>query len=166
MKMKLLTRTLSLLALAATTLFFAGCGGDDPGKKPEEIELGKLAKTWNIVSAALDGTNRTAEFSNFKLTIAGTFDGASPEGPYDYSVSGSRPTPSPWPGAAEGNDGTWTFGGTPSTDSGLIARDDATAMTYTISGGQLTLNFTFNGTGYAGSAKTAQVNGNWTFIFN
>ncbi|HEU5290120.1 MAG TPA: hypothetical protein VFU05_05700, partial [Cyclobacteriaceae bacterium] len=68
--MRLLTKTLSLLAIATTTLFFAGCGGDDPSKKPEEIELGKLAKTWNIVSADLDGTNRTTDFSNFKLTIS------------------------------------------------------------------------------------------------
>ena len=163
--MKLLTRTLSLLAIASTTLFFAGCGGDDPGKKPEEVELGKLAKTWNIVSADLDGATRTAEFANFKLTIGGTFDAANPDGPYDYDVTGSRPTPSPWPDAANGNGGTWTFGGTPTTDSGLIARDDGTAMTYTISGGQLTLTFNFTGTGYAG-AKTAQVNGNWTFVFN
>lgn len=163
--MKLLTRTLSLLAIASTTLFFAGCGGDDPEKKPEEVELGKLAKTWNIVSADLDGANRTGDFSNFKLTISGTFDDANPDGPYDYDVTGSRPTPSPWPDAAHGNGGTWTFGGTPTTDSGLIARDDGTAMTYTLNGGQLTLEFTFNGTGYAG-AKTAQVNGNWTFVFN
>ena len=166
--MRLLTRTLSLLAIACTTLFFAGCGGDDPGKKPEEIELGKLAKTWSIKTsggASLDGVDRTADFANFKLTLSGTFDKASPDGPYDYDVAGSRPTPSPWPDAAYGNGGTWTFGGTPSPDNGLIARDDGAAMTYTISGGELTLNFTFNGPTYAG-AKTSQVNGNWIFKFN
>lgn len=166
--MKLLTRTLSLLAIASTALFFGNCGGGGNDKKPQEVELGKLAKTWNIVSADLDGSlaDETAGFSNFKLTLSGTFDGDSPDGPYDYSVSGSRPTPSPWPGATQGNGGTWTFGGTPTTDSGLIARDDGTAMTYTIgSDGRLTLNFTFNGTGYTG-AKSAQVNGNWTFVFN
>jgi hypothetical protein len=163
--MKLLTRTFSLLAIASTTLFFVNCGGGGDEKKPEEVELEKLVKTWNIVSADLDGDTRTDDFTNFDLVISGTFDSDSPEGPYDYSVSGSRPTPSPWPDAANGNGGTWTFGGTPSDDSGLIARDDGTAMTYTISGGTLTLNFTFNGTGYEG-AKTAQVNGNWTFVLN
>ena len=163
--MKVLTRTLSLLAIASTTLFFVNCGGGGNEKKPEEVELKKLAKTWNIVSADLDGTNRSADFTNFDLVIGGAFNSSSPEGPYDYSVSGSRPTPSPWPDAANGNGGTWTFGGTPATNSGLIARDDGTAMTYTISGSTLTLNFTFNGPGYAG-AKTAQVNGNWTFVLN
>src|SRR6478736_2346420 len=105
--MKLLTRTLSLLAIASTALFFANCGGGGDDKKPEEIELGKLTKTWNIVSANLDGTNRTTDFSNFKLTLSGTFNSGSPEGPYDYDVTGSRPTPSPWPDAASGNGGTW-----------------------------------------------------------
>lgn len=163
--MKLLTRTVSLLVIASMTLLFANCGGDKNEKKSEEVELGKLSKQWSIVSANLDGTVRTADFSNFKLTISGTFDAGSPEGPYAYSVAGSRPNPSPWPDAANGNGGTWTFGGTPTTDSGLIARNDGTAMTYTISGGQLTLDFTFNGDGYNG-AKTAQVQGHWIFVFN
>lgn len=163
--MKLFTRTFSLLTIASLTLLFSNCGDDPKGKTPEEIELGKLSKTWSIVSATLDGATRTADFSNFDLIISGSFDSGSPDGPYDYDVTGSRPTPSPWPGAAEGNGGTWTFAGTPATDSGLIARDDGTAMTYTISGGQLTLTFNFNGTGYQG-ARSSQVNGDWVFVFN
>jgi hypothetical protein len=165
MQMKLLTRNFSFLTIATLALLFSNCGGDSKEKAPEEIELGKLSKTWSISSATLDNAPRTADFANFKLTISGAFNANSPDGPYDYDVTGSRPTPSPWPDAANGNGGTWTFAGTPTTDSGLIARDDGTAMTYSISGGSLTLTFNFNGTGYQG-ARSAQVNGDWVFVFN
>src|SRR6188768_3377680 len=101
MPMKLFTRTFSLLTIASLALFSTNCKDDPAAKTPEEIELGKLSKTWNIVSADLDGTNRTADFSNFDLIISGAFNASNPDGPYDYDVSGSRPTPSPWPGATE-----------------------------------------------------------------
>jgi len=163
--MKLFTRTLSLLLIASLTLFFANCGGDDPKAAPEEEQLDKLSQTWDIVSADLDGTDRTADFANFDLIISGSFDSDNPEGPYDYDVTGSRPTPSPWPDAANGNGGTWTFAATPDGDSGLIVRDDGIGMGYEIVGGQLTVTFNFTGAGYAG-ARTAQVEGDWTFVFN
>ncbi len=168
MKMKLLIRTLSLVVIASLTLFFANCGGGEDEKDPEEVQLGKLSKTWSIKTsggADLEGDDRTADFANFKLTISGEYDSGSPEGPYDYDVTGSRPNPSPWPDAANGNGGTWTFEGTPDGDSGLIVRDDGIGMNYTISGGELTLTFNFTGPGYDG-ARTAEVGGNWTFVFN
>ena len=132
-----------------------------------KTQLGKLSKTWNIVSADLDNSaaNETASFANFKLTLSGTFDSGSPEGPYTYSVSGSRPTPNPWPGATEGNGGEWSFAAEPEGDSGLILRDDGVGMSYEINGSELTLTFNFTGSGYTG-ARTAEVNGNWTFVFN
>src|SRR5688572_29552825 len=144
MKMKLFTRPLSLLAIASMALFFANCGSEGDSKKPEEIELGKLSKQWSIVSADLGGTTRTADFTNFKLTLSGSFNSSSPAGPYDYDVSGNQPVLSPWPQAPDGSGGTWEFSGTPNTDSGLILRSDDVGMTYTISNGQLTLQFTLD----------------------
>jgi hypothetical protein len=162
--MKLFTRTLSLLVLASLTLFFANCGGDDPKKAAEEEQLDKLSQTWDIVSADLDGTDRTADFANFDLIISGSFDPDEVNGdsdyPYDFSVSGSRPTPNPWPAS-----GTWEFSATPDGNSGMIERNDGIGMFYSIDGNDLTITFNFSGTGYPG-AKTAQVNGDWTFVFN
>jgi hypothetical protein len=89
MKMKLLTRTLSLLTIASLTLFFANCGGDDGGgKSKEEKQLDKLKKTWTIQSVELDNVDRTADFTGFTLTITGTYDKDAVAGdyPYDYSV--------------------------------------------------------------------------------
>ena len=36
--MKLLTRTLSLLEIASTALFFVNCGGGGNDKNPQEVE--------------------------------------------------------------------------------------------------------------------------------
>ncbi len=165
--MKVLIRTLSLLVIASLTLFFANCGGGEAEKDPEEVQLEKLSKTWNIVSASYGSpaTDRTADFTGFTLTFSGSFDSGSPKGPYDYDVTGSRPDPSPWPDAANGNGGTWTFVATPDGDSGFIVRDDDIGMEYTIDGDELTITFNFTGTGYDG-ARAAQVKGDWTFVFN
>lgn len=166
--MKLQQRFLSILTILSLAVF-SNCSSDGGNETPpEKVALGNLSKTWNIVSADRDGTaaNEADDFTNFKLTISGDFVSATPEGPYDYSVSGSQPILSPWPQTPDGNGGTWTFGATPEAKSGLIARDDGTAMTYVIDDtGKLTLTFNFSGLGYP-AAKAAQVTGNWTFVFN
>lgn len=166
MKMKVLnTRTLAIVGITSLAFFFS-CGKDDPKPNPYKDQLGKLSKTWNIVSADLDGNDRTTpDFTGFTLTISGSFDSDTPEGPYDFDVAGSRPTPSPWPGATEGNGGTWEFVAEPDGDSGLLLRDDGIGMSYEIVGGELKLEFNFTGPGYQG-ARTAEVEGDWTFILD
>lgn len=166
--MKLLARTLSLLAIASLTLFFSNCGKGGGETAPEKVALGKLSKTWNIVSADRSGTpaDETADFTNFDLTISGTFNSGSPEGPYDYDVSGGQPVLSPWPQGVAGTSGTWTFAGIPEKNEGLIGRNDDVAMYYILSSnGQLTLTFNLPiGGGY--QARTSQVEGDWTFVFD
>lgn len=165
--MKLFTRTLSLLAIASLTLFFANCGSDGGETNPMKGQLGKLSQTWNIVSAAYGNpaVDRTADFTGFTLTMSGSFDSDNPEGPYDYDVANGQPVLSPWPQAPDGSGGTWEFASTPVGDSGLILRNDGIGMEYTISSGQLTLTFNFSGPGYP-ATKAAQVEGDWTFVFN
>jgi hypothetical protein len=160
--MKVLTRTLSLLTIAALTLFFANCGGDEKETPKEKTQLGKLSKTWNVVTADLDGDDRTSDFTNFKLTVGGTFNSSNPEGPYNFSVQGSRPEPSPWPA-----NGTWLFTGfAASGDEGNLLRDDGVNMHYVIqSNGTLMLEVECDDCDYAG-AKVGAVNGVWTFTFN
>ncbi len=159
--MKFLTRTLSLVTVASLALFFANCGGDGGGgSAKEKTQLKKLSGTWEIVSADLDGDDRTADFTSFKLTIGGTYNSDTPEGPYSFSVTGSRPDPSPWPAS-----GTWTFANI-SGNEGNLLRDDDVPMHYKIaSNGQLTLNVECAACDYAG-ARTTEVNGTWTFVLD
>lgn len=171
MKMKLQYRLLSFL-LVASMLVFWGCGSDSAKTAPEKTALKKLSKTWSIKTtggASLDGTDRTSDFTNFKLTISGSFDSGNPEGPYAFSVQGSRPDPSPWPGADLGSDGTWTFASVADktgTSGQIIREEDGVGITYSInSAGELSLLFTCSTCDYAGN-RVSQVNGNWTFVLN
>lgn len=159
--MKFLTRTLSLITVASLVLFFANCGGDGGGgSAKEKTQLKKLSGIWEIVSADLDGDDRTADFTNFTLTIGGTFNSDTPEGPYTFSVSGSRPDPSPWPAS-----GTWTFANI-SGNEGNLLRDDDVPMHYRIaSNGQLTLEVECAACDYDG-ARATEVNGPWTFVLD
>lgn len=162
--MKVLTRSLSLLTLASVVLFFANCGGDGGEKTTKEkAQLKKLSKTWNLVSVSLESDTEPDQIgSNFKLTIGGSYDSDSPEGPYTYAVSDTE-SPSPWKPS-----GTWEFVSIGSGDSGTILRDDGVTMTYSInSNGQLTLMFNFDDDeGHPGSGKKMEVSGDWTFVLN
>ena len=95
--MKIASRILSLVILVVVTTFYMGCKKDDDDKKTEEqTQLEKLAGVWTVVSAN-DGDDRTADFTvptNMVLTLSGNY---AEGGTYNYSLTGSRPDPSPWP---------------------------------------------------------------------
>lgn len=145
-----------LVVLALGSLFVInGCKKDSgPGESVEDVQLGKLSKTWNATTVQLDGTDQ-AGYNNFSLTISGTPGNTS----FGYTAAG-RPQTSPWPSS-----GTWSFGATPETQ---IVRDPGTgdelAMTYSVTDTQLQITFAFTGTGYPGG-KTSNVNGQWVFTF-
>lgn len=159
---------LSFVVLAVTLITFTHCDDDGNKKSPEQIQLDRLKRTWAMVpsgGATLDATDRTADFSGFTLTFGGTYNSSSPKGPYTFSVSGTRPTPSPWPVS-----GNWFFGG--DAESQLIRDENANgtqdgadlAMTYFIdSSGNLTITFTCSGCNYPGS-RVNLVDGVWTFV--
>lgn len=152
-----------LFLLIAVVLTLSACKGKKDPDPTEKIQLTKLAKTWTISSAELDGQSRD-DFSTLSLVVSGTFNSSSPEGPYQYTVSGTRPNPSPWPAS-----GTWKFGDGEAAKSVLI-RDtgvNEVQMTYTLSGDgkTLTLNFTVTGSGWAGSSRVNLVEGAWEFVF-
>ncbi len=159
--MKLLTK--SFLALLFVGLALVGCKKDDSPDPTEKVQLDKLIGTWSVTSAKLGGTTRD-DFSTMKLVISGTFNSSSPEGPYQYVVNGSRPNPSPWPAS-----GSWIFGDGEAAKS-IIIRDSGTAnevqMTYSTDGTTLTVSFNVTGAGWAGTARTEQVEGDWEFIFS
>lgn len=162
--MKIVSRIVSLAVIACVLMVFSNCGSDGAATPPEKIQLEKLSKTWTLTNATLGGAPRFADFTGFNLTISGSFNKTTPEGPYNYSVTGSRPTPSPW--AANG---TWSFSNIGSGDTGSLLRNDGVPMVYAISsGGQLTISDLICDKiicNYPG-ARAGQVEGNWVFTFN
>lgn len=164
--MKLASRLLSLFILAAIASFYSSCKEKGEDKKTdEEVQLGKLKSVWTLVSAN-DGQDRTADFADanhpeLKLTLEGNYvDG----GTYNYSFTGHRPDPSPWPLS-----GTWKFGTNKLTD---IIRDPGsqseTAMNYQVTDTDLIITFNVpdGSDGWAGGdSRIRSVSGDWTFTF-
>ncbi len=163
--MKIASRILSLLILVAVASFYSSCKKDDNNKKTEEeTQLGKLKAVWTLESAS-DGQDRTVDFTDsngpLKLTLEGTYVEG---GTYNYSFTGTRPEPSPWPAS-----GTWKFGTNKSTE---IIRDPGTAsetaMNYQVTDTNLILTFNVpdGSAGWpGGTSRTRSVSGDWTFTF-
>lgn len=165
--MKLVSRILSLLVMTGMAVFYMGCdGGGGEDKTQQEKQLIKLNSSWALASAN-DGTNRTSDFPNLVLTISGTY---AQDGTYNYSFTGTRPNPSPWP-----SNGTWKFGANPLTE---IIRDPVSSsstnpnsevdMNYEVTDSQLIITFTIpdGSLGWAGGTTRAKsVKGNWRFEF-
>jgi hypothetical protein len=166
MKMKRTQRILSIISILSLAVF-ANCGGDDASTPAQKTELGKLSGTWTVSSVTDDDGART-DFSGMTLTLSGTFNSSTPDGPYNYAVAKPSPfpIPSPWPKPGE-TDGEWEFSSI-SSSGGQVLRDpgtaDQVAMTYTLSGNTLTLIFNVSGDGWAGG-KVSNVTGEWTFVF-
>jgi hypothetical protein len=121
------------------------------------------------VSSVVDDNGPRADFAGMQLVLSGTFNSSTPDGPYNYAVSKPTafPSPCPWPKPGE-SDGKWTFVSI-SASGDQVLRDpgtvDQTAMTYTLSGNTLTVNFNVApGSGWAGG-KVSNVEGDWTFVF-
>jgi hypothetical protein len=161
--MKLVARFLSLTLLAGAALFYASCdGGDGDTKSDEEIQLEALSKTWTLTDAELDNAPRFADFTGMKLTLSGAFTAG---GTYNYSITGTTPTPSPWP-----RSGTWKFGADVKIhmirNPGTGASAENLEMNYSLSNGILTISFTCTDCNYDGGGRVSSVDGPWVFTFN
>ena len=126
---------------------------DPPLATIEDIQLGKLSKTWTATSVKLDNVDQTG-YDNFALTLSGTAGGPV----FPYSTTG-RPVLGTWLSS-----GLWKFGASPETQ---IVRDPGTGdelnMTYSVTDTQLQITFTFTGDGYPG--RVSNVKGQWVFTF-
>lgn len=158
--MKIASRILSLLIIAIMTTVYMGCKKDDDNEQTqEEVQLNKLKGDWTLEIAS-DGTPRTEDFEGLVLTLGGNY---VQNGIYNYSLTGTRPNPSPWPA-----DGTWKFG----TDKlRELVRDPTTEheteMTYSVNDTDLIISFNVpdGDPGWAGS-RVSSVGGDWTFTFS
>jgi len=155
--MKALARILSLIVVASAATLLMNCDSGGGGETPaEELELNKLNGTWTMTTADLDGTDRSDDFDNLVLTISGTFSNST-NPTYNFSFTGSRPNPSPWPA-----NGTWRFESVPNK---IIRRlTDDQLIDYQVSDTQLTMEFNYQGAGFAGG-RVGEVAGDWTFVF-
>lgn len=148
-------RLLSLISITAILLTYAGCKGKGSDPEPiADVQFDKLKKTWKINTVSLDGTDKTADYTNFQLTISGTK--GTP--PFDYATSG-RPSLSPWKSS-----GKWDFG--TATETQMIRDKDTAdqlAITYAVTESTLTISFNFTGSGY--NARTGVVSGDWVYTF-
>ena len=152
--MKLTAKIFVLLLLSTALLTFNGCNKKPtPAPSDEEVQLGKLSKTWKATSVKKDGVDQTG-YTAFTLKIEGVVGAAS----FTYKADG-RPSLSPWPAS-----GNWNFDTDPLTS---ILRDKGTAdelkMTYTVTETTLQLTYTFNGAGFSG--RTNNVKGQWVMVF-
>ncbi len=151
MKRSSLIIALALLGVAAS---FWQCGSDPaPAQDPKDAQLEKLSKTWNTTSQTIDGVP-DPNHDNFSIAISGS----AGQNTFNYTTTG-RPacaSPcSPWPAS-----GTFTFEADFAT---TLKREDGTIITYSVTGSQLQMTFSYAGAGFTG--RTAVVQGNWTFQF-
>jgi hypothetical protein len=157
--MKMFSRILSVLLVASLGLMYTGCKkSEEDGDAAEKVQLAKLEKkSWTVTNVTLGTDDRTADFSGFTITFSDAFNTSNPKGPYTYALTGSHPSPSPWPLTG----GKFRFGADATRE--LVRDDDGLPMTYTLSDTQLVISFTYSGTGFG---RTEQVGGNWKFTFN
>jgi hypothetical protein len=159
--MKYAARLLTLLILVSAGLFYASCdGGGGDEKSQEELQLDKLIGTWTIQSVVNDGVDRTVDYPNMTVTIAGTF---SEGGTYNYiSDADSWPDLSPW----KAND-NWKFK-SGNVGTIIVRQADLQDINYQLLNSDKTLNLSFDypdtAPGFHNS-RTESVAGNWIFIF-
>lgn len=129
---KQLSLIVAITLLFATSIYLSNCGNkkDDPQPEPNPIEeqLKLLAGTYDVGSVKLDGTDVSADYPGMKITF-GTNK--------SYSTSGGDFVPV-WKAS-----GTFTFKNESSNppDLSSMIRDDNVEMLYTLSGSNITLNF-------------------------
>ena len=152
-----LSITILSLVLSGATLFLSGCGSDESElKSQEEIQFELLKGTWVLDHVTLDATSKTASFPGLELNIPGTF---KTSGIFLFQMSGTRPTPGPWPGESQ-----WKFGIDPKTELIRGPGNEDLSMNYSVTSSALLLTFTCSSCSFAGG-RTNSVNGKWEFAF-
>jgi hypothetical protein len=144
-------RTLVSIAVLGTIVALSGCGGGKGNvESTTDKQLSLLSKTWKVSSVTQDSNAPTDDWSNFTITISGTKGSKT----FDYSCSG-RPALSPWKVS-----GSFQFDDAQPTS--IVKRDDGASVTYSVdpASANLTMSFTFSGTGYS---RVANVSGDWVF---
>ena len=157
--MKFVTKWLSFITLFAAILVLTSCGGDDPEKSEEEVQLDKLRGAWTLTSVVNDGIDRTDEYVNMEINLTGTY---TEGGVYNLTSTADE-----WPNLTPWNDNdTWKFNSS-DVNGTIVRQSDLQDMDYELSNSdrQLVIEFQYGGPGF-NNGRTASVNGNWVFTFS
>ncbi|MDH5399917.1 MAG: hypothetical protein OEX02_17320 [Cyclobacteriaceae bacterium] len=144
------TSTLAIILLVASLFLMNGCKKPvDDAPSPEEQQVTRLSKTWNVESVTFGGSeDRTADWSGFSLTVTAN---------KTYSTSGAF-SPGPWP-----TSGTWDFAQDgDAVNINKVVRDDGLEVSISVSETALTMTFTFDDTIHNGGRAEA-VSGEYVF---
>lgn len=152
--MKTISKILIVVILLTGLLWTIGCNDDDNSSPLlQQVQLKQLSKSWTLTSVKLDGSDNTDYYSDFAISITGK-DPSS----FSYTTTG-RPHYSCWPAS-----GSFAFGQNAQTmlmrDKGT---DDQLLISYKVTDSTLELRFMYSGTPYG--ARTANVEGEWVFLF-
>ena len=156
--MKFVSKWVLFTTLFAAILVLNGCGGDDPEKSEEEVQLDKLRGSWTMTSVDNGGVDRSDEYPGMKISLTGSY---TEGGTYGLTSTATEwPSISPW-----SKDDTWKFN-TATPSSIVVRQSDLTDLNYTLSNSdsQLRIEFNYSGDGFH-NGRTASVGGNWVFTF-
>jgi hypothetical protein len=145
-------KSIAIIAFLAGFAFMMGCKKDDgPNQTEEEIQLEKLAFTWTVTSATLDGNDRTADWTGMTLTATTS---------KTYSTSGSNDD-NVWPSS-----GTWDFAGNTGAGLEVLNRSDGVTINIdNLTETALDLSFTYVLAEANKEARVNSIEGNWVFKF-
>lgn len=136
--------TVLFVTLLAATSMISSCNGDDPAPSADDVKAKLTASGWKMSTVTVDGTDKTALYSDLALTFTNTA--------YSSIEGGAV-----WPAS-----GTWTF---TTTDATAILRNDgvvATIQEITDKALKLELVWTKN---TLGPGRTQSVSGKHVFTF-
>lgn len=152
---------LLLVGCVFSLVTLTSCGDDDgPQIDPVDALTEDLTFTWNPTSVSFEGEDRTDQYTGFSLTIS---EGSQNGGNYSTTEVAVR---DPWP-----NSGSWEFQNpdniTVNTTSFNIVRNDGLVISVTLSNEGNNMSMVLNNydEDTHEGAKTAAVNGSWTFEF-
>lgn len=123
----MLTNLVSCLAIILVVVSLSGCGesgATDPTPSAQDAIKEKLtANKWNLQTAMVDGTDKTAVYQNLSITFTASS--------YSSTNGGSI-----WPAT-----GAWSFN---SVDGTSIKRDDGLVITVDVTSTSLKLSFAWS----------------------
>ena len=140
----------TLLLLSGFITFSCGDGGG--GGDPEPLTFEEIISgSWKMQSVTRDGTDVTADFSGFSVSLSSNGKGSSSG---NFSISNS--------GGIIATSGSYTVNG-----SSGIQLSDGTSVTLSLSNSNNTLTFSFNNPNNIFSGgRTAGASGNYTVVLN
>lgn len=137
-------------------LTIIGCkDSSDNAVDNAQLVKNKLAGTWNVTYAELDGTPETDAFANLQLGLDANLS-------YTTNSTTIERQPNPW-----AEQGSFTLPAeVTSLDNIVLTRDDGLEATFNfIDDNNMRITFIFNDSNTGSNGRVQAVTGNWVFEF-